>query len=348
MTRLAPQVGGAEGQKVEDDVLEPVSLTSLQVLRSYEFDLYLRTDRGFSLYRAQHTDFEEGDRQRLLENGVGELYVRREDKPAYRKYLVSQLQTVVTDDRLPLPERCQVTARCAQAISEELFEDPGRLELYDEAGNVVRSTTSLVLREPDAVDGLARMLRHDYYTSTHLINVSVLSLMLSLRLGIRDQEELQRIGMGGLLHDLGKTRIDPAILNCKQRLTDAQMAELRRHPDYGMMIMMDLESPEVCREVLRMVHQHHERLDGSGYPVGLRGKEISRCSQICAVVDVYDAMTCKRPYRDALPMQTALDHLAEQRDKQLEGEIVDAWLATAPTLGGQQLSGIEEGSARGR
>jgi len=342
MSRSAASVESEQPAPSADGTFEPVQLATLQVERCYDFDLYLKTEQAFSLYRARHAPFSEADRQRLVANGLEVLFVRASDRMAYRKYLVGQLEGIVTDERLPVQQRCEVTARCARELARELFSDPGELQLYEDTGRLVRSTTTLVLREPDAVVGLAKMLRHDYYTSTHLINVSTLSLLLALRLGIRDEARLCRIGMGGLLHDIGKARIDPAILNSPRRLTDREMSEMRRHPDYGMMIMMEMETPEVGREVLRMIHQHHERLDGSGYPVGLCGEEIASCSRICAVVDVYDAMTCKRPYRDALPVQVALEHLVSQSGDRLDSEIVSAWLEIAPTLGEQQLAGIDD------
>ncbi len=315
-----------------------IPLATLQVRRCYEFDLFLRTDEGFSLYRAKHVRFTEEDRRRLIENGVQSLHIQPSERAGYRTYLIDQMESAVADDSMPIQQRCMHAARCARALANALFEDATSVETLGDASRMVRSAVTLVMREPDAMMGLASMLRHDYYTTTHLINVSTLSLILAYRIGITDAEELHRIGLGGLLHDIGKARIDPAVLNCKAKLTDAQMDELRRHPDYGMMIMMQMDAPNVSRQVLRMVHQHHERLDGSGYPVGLVGDEINRCAQICAVVDIYDAMTCQRPYRDALPAEVAIDHLRSQSGPRLNSEIVETWIEIAPALGDAQLT----------
>jgi len=174
---------------------------------------------------------------------------------------------------------------------------------------------------------MVRMLKHDYYTYTHLVNVSTLAVVLALQMGIRDPQRLCRIGLGGLLHDIGKTRIDPEVLTTPSALNARQMTELRRHPEYGLLILNDV--PTVTGDILRIVLEHHERLDGKGYPACLVGGEISLDSQICAVADIFDGMTCTRPYREALDVQFALDYLGAQRGGRLDPKPVNAWLEMA-------------------
>jgi HD-GYP domain-containing protein (c-di-GMP phosphodiesterase class II) len=325
----SPQQAHPEGDAGRSDrKLVPVQLATLQTHRCYAFDLYLHKDDEYTLYRARQTKFTRADRDRLLANDVRFLHIDVGDHPAYRSYLVDELETLVSDPNLSVEQRAQGARQGQVAVAQGLLTRPDRKDVYQDADRLVRSVVELVICEPDSIQGMVKMLRHDYYTFTHLINVSTLSLLLALKLGIKDRDQLCRLGVGGLLHDIGKTRVGPAILNCPNPLTDQQMAELRRHADYGMMMVM--YQPGVCREVLQMVHQHHERLDGSGYPVGLLGDEIAFAGRICAVVDVYDAMTSERPYRGALDRQFALDHIQSLSGERLDPRIAAAWLEVAP------------------
>ena len=340
MSRPRHGAGPAAKSPSEDWHPEPVHLRTLRVRRAYDFDLYLKTEGGFSLYRAKHTRFSERDRQRLLENDVEILYVPGADRGAYRDYLLNELEGLVSDPEISLAQRCAFASQGGRGVAHDLFEQPGQLRLYADGDRLVRSMITLILGEPKASDGLARMLRHDYYTYTHAINVSTLAILLAIQLGIDDREQLRQIGLGGLLHDIGKTRISQALINKREPLSDREINELRRHPDYGMLILMETEPAHLSREALLMVHEHHERFDGSGYPVGLRGSELSVCGQLCAVVDIYDAMTCQRSYRDALDMTEALAFLEGESGRTLNRWIVETWIETAPRLvqGSRRLS----------
>jgi HD-GYP domain-containing protein (c-di-GMP phosphodiesterase class II) len=315
--------GEAPGRRFES-----IHLATLAVDHRFDFDLYLKTAGGYSLYRARHTPFTAEDQSRLVANNIKLLYFETSQRAACRKYLIGQFESLATRDHGGTEHRCAMNALCARTVGQDLWRDPQAEHIYEDAGRFVDSTVAMVLADPEAAGGLVRMLRHDYYTFTHLVNVSTLAILLALRLGIEAPDQLSRIGLGGLLHDIGKTRIDPAILNCAKRLTQVQINEIKRHPDYG--IDMVVGRPGLSRDAMEMVTQHHERLDGSGYPMGLIGNEISTVARICAVVDVYDAMTCERPYRAALDRGIALEHLKVEAQHHLDAEVVDAWVHMVP------------------
>ena len=310
--------------------LEPVHLAALQVEHCHEFDLFLPGEGDTGLYRARHMAFTTEDRDRLVENGVKFLQVAIDDRQAYRKYLLGRLRDLAGCEDVHVEERAALATRCAHAVTMNLVEHPDKSESFDEADTLIHSMVELVLKEPDSIEHIVGMLEHDYSTYTHLVNVAMLSLALAVRLGVRSPQRLRDIGLGGLLHDIGKTRIDADVLTSANSLTARQLTELRRHPDYALPILADV--PLVTREVLCIVLEHHERLDGNGYPVGLVGKEISVNSQICAVVDIHDGMICARPYRDALDVQFTLDHLKSQSGSRLDERIVEPWIDLANEL----------------
>nr|WP_255463837.1 HD-GYP domain-containing protein [Pantoea formicae] len=160
------------------------------------------------------------------------------------------------------------------------------LDLVDEiAGSITR--------EPTALLSVARLKNHDDYTYLHSMAVCGLMISLGKKLGL-DEHQQRRLGMGGLLHDVGKSAVPLEILNKPGKLTDEEFTIMREHPIAGAQMLMEADAGE---DLLDIALHHHEKVDGSGYPHKLKGEEISLFSRIAAVCDVYDAVTSDRPYR---------------------------------------------------
>ena len=155
----------------------------------------------------------------------------------------------------------------------------------------------------------------DDYTFQHSIRVAVISGILGKWLGFSG-DQLKDITLSGLLHDIGKIKLPPELLNKPQKLTASEMATARNHPLEGYRLLN--KSPSVAPEVLLGVLQHHERNDGSGYPMGCGSEKIHQYAQIIAVADIYDAMTSDRVYQDrSTPFQVVdvvHDHMYQQLD----------------------------------
>lgn len=170
-------------------------------------------------------------------------------------------------------------------------------------------------RRPHALVGLCRLRDKDRYTFEHSVSVGILTSSVGRSLGLQ-QHELRELALGGLLHDVGKSRTPSRILNKPGRLTENEYAVMRRHVEHGEAIAAPIEG--LTPEVLNAVTQHHERLDGSGYPRGLKGEQISRAGRIIAVCDVYDAMTADRCYRAGEEPTKVMRMLLEGCDTQFD------------------------------
>lgn len=136
-----------------------------------------------------------------------------------------------------------------------------------------------------------------------------------------DRDMIDGIRIGATLHDFGILRIPSEILNKPSKLTDREFEIMKQHPVHGYQLLKSIEFPW---PVGRMVLQHHERLDGSGYPGGISGTEIILEARIIAVADVIDSMTSDRPYRKAMPIETALDEIRKHRGTKYDAAVVDA------------------------
>jgi len=162
----------------------------------------------------------------------------------------------------------------------------------------------------------------DRYTRGHSELVSRYGVAIAERLGM-SALEIEEVHRGGMLHDVGKIGIDEAILNKNGRLTDEEFTEIKRHPVYG----ADIVAPiAFLRDVRNIVLQHHEKMDGSGYPHGLGGEQICIGARIIAVCDVFEGVTSNRPYRKPMKSEQVIALLEEEAGDKLDPDIVKIFL----------------------
>ena len=173
---------------------------------------------------------------------------------------------------------------------------------------LVESIAASVLRNPGALIGLARLKTADDYTYMHSVAVCALMIALARQLGI-DDELTRELGLAGLLHDIGKMTIPPAVLNKPGRLNEEEMIVVRGHPAKGHAML--LASASVGPVALEVCLHHHERPDGRGYPHRLSGADLGLYARMGAVCDVYDAITSNRPYKAGWCPAESLRRMAE-------------------------------------
>ncbi len=188
----------------------------------------------------------------------------------------------------------------------QVLDDVRLGRAIDPAGakEVVNTLVDAIITNESALVWLTMLKHRDEYTSQHSINVCIMSLLFGRALGL-EKYELQELGHGALLHDIGKMKVPLEILNKTTPLTDAELAELKLHAGYGYEMLCD--SRDIGAQALDVIRSHHERVDGSGYPRGLKGDEIGRFAMIVSVVDVYDAITSDRVYHMGISPHEAIN-----------------------------------------
>jgi len=160
-------------------------------------------------------------------------------------------------------------------------------------------------------------------TALHSKRVQEYALLLAREMGIKEGDTLEGLEMGALLHDVGKIGVPDGILFKKGGLTEEERDAVRRHPEFGASLLKRIPFLSGAREI---VQSHHEKFDGSGYPKGLKGEQIPIGARIFAVVDVFDALTTDRPYKDALSYRSAADMIARESAVHFDPEAVEAFL----------------------
>jgi len=218
--------------------------------------------------------------------------------------MTDDLRNVLEDQQLAPEQKSQAIYRHSVSMMEQLLEFP-TIENIQASKEAIYALSDTVLREQDTAQNLLRITSHDFYTYTHSVNVGLTSIMLSKALFANsDTHDLQELAAGFFLHDLGKVKIDPKILNKPGRLTDIEYQHIKTHPYQGYKLLK--EANALSEECSIIVMQHHEYVDGSGYPRRLKDKEIHLYGKICAMADVFDALTAERSYKKAMKPFDAL------------------------------------------
>lgn len=216
-------------------------------------------------------------------------------------------------EKTSMAEEAKRAARiCAKAKEAvvSMFQEArmGKAIDAEQALPLVEEISSSVSRNPGALISLARLKTADDYTYMHSVAVCALMIALARQLGL-DEQQTREAGLAGLLHDLGKALIPYEILNKPGKLTDAEFEVVKTHPAEGHRLL--LEGSGVGPVTLDVCLHHHEKVDGSGYPEGLKAAQISLFAKMGAVCDVYDAITSNRPYKNGWDPAESLKRMAE-------------------------------------
>jgi HD-GYP domain-containing protein (c-di-GMP phosphodiesterase class II) len=307
----------------ESEALVPIALKTLCPTMALDFDLYLKVNARSTavLHRERSTPFTRRDIDRLLEVGVHTLYVPLADHISYRRYLQDE---VARNEDVPPAERYRVLKKLSRRVFDDAMGGRSTDRLVEFANTHVSQLTNILCDRDLVLADLFSLMDHDYYTYTHATNVCAYCLVLADGLGISDQTDLVAIGIAALLHDLGKRRIPSAVLNKPGKLDPEEWNLVQKHPGDA----FDELAPrgDMNWDQLMMVYQHHERLDGSGYPVGLGGAEIHAWGRVCAIADVFDALTSERPYRKPDSIDNVWDYLERMAGRMFDKEMVERWI----------------------
>lgn len=235
----------------------------------------------------------------------------------------------------------KLCAKSKEAVIE-MFSDArmGKAIQVEQARALVDDIANSVLRQPHALISLARLKTADEYTYMHSVAVCALMIALARQLNLND-DTVREAGFAGLLHDIGKVGIPMKILNKPGKLTDSEFAIVKAHPDVGAKILV--ESYQVSPLVLDVCQHHHEKVDGTGYPHGLKGDEISLFAKMGAVCDVYDAITSNRPYKKGWAPADSIRKMAEWSKGHFDEAVFQAFVKTVGIYPTGSLVRLESG-----
>ncbi len=292
-----------------------------------EFDLFLRNDVSgqarYILFCRADEQFSAAKQEQLLSKNTQKLYISTKDTDKYLIYQEANLKSIVDDKNKSSLEKSGALYQVAANITEELLDNPRTGKHIERASAWINNTVNHVLKNENTFSSLFEVTTHDYHTYTHSINMSVIGLLFGKYLSL-NPHELDCLGTGMLLHDIGKVVIPQEIINKPGRLTKEEFSEIKKHPKAGLELL-ELKS-NVDSLCLKIVSQHHENHDGTGYPYGLGGSDIHLFGSISRIIDVYDAMTSNRPYAVAKRPFAALAEMKAEMSNCFNEELLKEFI----------------------
>lgn len=249
---------------------------------------------------------------KLLENKIDRLFVACENKGKYQRYIEQNLSTILVDPSIQEEKKAGILYDTSIALVKDVLANPTLGENIHRSQEMVSNTVNYILKGREAFLNLLTITSFDYYTYTHSVNVCTFSIALAQQLGFNDEQFLHELGVGALLHDVGKSKISDRILNKRGALNQIEFEIMKKHPKWGIELLTDTDL--IAASSYYPVLQHHERGDRSGYPSGLSIDEMHIYSKIVAICDSFDAITTDRVYQRAVQTYPALKLMMSERN----------------------------------
>ena len=305
----------------------PVHVRTLRSTKTDATDLFVQYESHAEpvLYCRAGSRPDEQQFAELADGGVENLYVRSGDFSVLSNDVLSSLESLLKQDDIRRTEKFAALQIAVAVTVEQTLRLVDCSKFHALAAKVGDNLVTLFGDGDVLPRELFRMARHDFNTFTHVTNVASYCVMLAKKLGINDDNELRKIATAAILHDLGKRFIPSRILTKTARLTPEEREIVESHPTRGYVELC--EKSELDFGQLMMVYQHHEHMDGTGYPVKVLGDEIHPWARMLAVVDVFDTMTAKRPEGRPATAEQVLDFQRQQAGTQFDREVVECWIS---------------------
>jgi HD-GYP domain-containing protein (c-di-GMP phosphodiesterase class II) len=317
-------VADSNNAALNNDSFVAVAVETLCSSPTFDFDLYLPPDgpNASKLYRRSNVPCDAQDFQRLIEAGINTLYIPGSMAKVYRNYLK---QHVLVNESIPVANRYEVLKDAARVTFCQALRSGDVSHATAAAEELGSQLAQLLNRNDLLLSDMVTVMLHDYSTFTHVTHVATFSIMLATKLGIHDLADLTEVAKGGLLHDIGKRFISIDILEKPGKLDGREQRVIRDHPRRGFAELC--QRSDISWGALMMVYQHHERCQGGGYPVGSVAEEIHPWAKICAIADVFDAMSSNRSYHDGAAIVEVLTYFDRQAGVGFDKEMVQCWKA---------------------
>jgi HD-GYP domain-containing protein (c-di-GMP phosphodiesterase class II) len=257
---------------------------------------FVKRGKRYRMFRDQREGFTAFEIQSLLDSGVDRVFLSRADAPIVRQYLETFLVKADAKDQVSTEAQVGLMRSAAVRMTEELFQDPSP-ENIRKGMKAVSGFVNLLVRDPKAFYHLIRLSSHDAYTYQHSVGVGLNAIALGKRIRMPSEQDLVDLGIADLLHDIGKTKVDPGIINKPGPLDKAEWESMRQHSTWGYELLKD--NRDVSQRSKLAVLHHHEESAGGGYPHGLTDNQISVFAKIITIADIFNALTTDRTYSKA-------------------------------------------------
>lgn len=279
--------------EVQSEELTFISTYDLFPGSMIPFPIYLHVTGHYILFKPQGTIISEKDIKYMEENSIEAIFIMKSHEPRFTFYIDKNISKVILDPNINPRKKSYYLMRNADLVVKDIFEEPDHPQSLIKSQALVKNFVDFMKQGSLPAD-LISLSSHDYYTYTHSVGVMIHSLALASQLGITAKQTLNDIGLAGLFHDIGKTRISKDIISKPGPLTIEEWYIMKQHAFFSYEIAKDYNKlPEITLEAIK---QHHENPKGTGYPEGIKGPDLYLVSKIISACDIFSAVTTDRSY----------------------------------------------------
>jgi len=306
-----------------------VPIEGLQRLEELRINLYRCRKQGADLLLINDAKWKVDEEQLVELKVCGDLclFIAKQDLPTVSQKLSEGLADLVSEATIPVESRFALLQLAYATQLERAFHKSRLKNLVPLAQEISQHMVTLADQEKLSVSRLYHRLHHNSQQYTHLTNVAAYGLALAQTLGTFSSQELQKIVVGCLLHEVGKLYLPSQLLSKEGRFTTQDTQQLESVPQLAYEALVDFVDLDFGQ--LMMAYQQHERVDGTGYPVHTLCEDIHPWAKLLAVADELAAMTCDRPYRGAVSLKEGLAHISKLANLKLDANMVQCLITNS-------------------
>jgi len=296
-----------------------VSQELLQSEEALNFDVYLFLGNQYVLYAKKDQCYTSKLKERLRTQDIGQVCIHSSQRPEFESYVERNFAKILDDPDTSVETKSEVFHETMIRKVKGVFQqaDPQLSEeIVDQFQGLVESSIAFLSQE-EAIRNIARLLSHDYKTYSHCMQVYTLTLALMNKYDYSEQDKIWT-GIGALLHDLGKVKVPSSILNKPGKLNKEEWEYIKHHPVLGVGCCTRVR---LSQPILNCILFHHEKCDGTGYPVGLKKRDIPSPIRILTICDIFDAITSNRAYAQKEDPGHALHIMEDEMHRALDPTI---------------------------
>lgn len=299
---------------MENETYFKIRINTIIPGRPTSFDVYLRLHGKFVLYLRSGESLPVGKIKALDRSQL--FHVPEPQREDYKRYVFERMN----ESGLAPSVKASILRESSMTLVEEIFEDPDVERALQDSKEVITHFIDFMEAEPEGMAQLISLSSHDFYTYNHSLDVSIYALGLGGMLGYA-RADLVELGRGAIFHDIGKRNVNVNIIRKKGPLDEVEWAQMKKHPQFGLTILME----HGCSEsMVACCFEHHESFLGNGYPQQLTGPEIHPMARICAITDTYDALTTKRSYNEPMVPADALTFMTTKLAGRYDSDMLKA------------------------
>lgn len=306
----------------------PVTLRSIKMGPFSGCDLYLQTivnsEIKYLLYCKGSKLFDDERKESFVKKNINKIYVSKNGNAQYLRYIEMNLEQIVRDEMIALFERSKIIYDVATNLMFDVVKGSNITAEIERAKDWTTIVLDFILRDKEVCSHLMRILTYDGNVSRHSVNVAVMGLLFGCHLGL-SVNDLSTLGIGLLLHDIGKTGIDYSTIRKNiEDLTKEEKEQIRKHPELGYILLSN--SDNLPQDVSMLVRNHHENYNGKGYPDGLKGEEIHYFCRIGRILDEYETRISKSAANDGNPTFQVLQLMVKWMDGSFDKVILKKFI----------------------